>query len=275
MAIEFTKMQGCGNDFIMVDAIRYPAPSGLEELAKEVNDRRFGIGGDGLILVMKGKTAPFMMRMFNPDGSESEMCGNGIRCFAKYVREKGLTELAAIPVETGAGLLQLSFEGDDVRVDMGKARLLRGEIPMTGEPNEVAKGFQFEAAGQAFTGTCVNMGNPHCVVFVPDAAAVPLDDWGPAVKNHPLFPNKINAHFVQVVSPTELIQRTWERGAGATLACGTGACASLVAAFTNGLAERKATVHLPGGDLTIEYMEDGTVLMTGPAVTVFDGVWKN
>ena len=275
MPIEFTKMHGCGNDFIMVDAIRYPAPGDLEALAREVNDRRFGIGGDGLILVTKGNSAPFRMRMFNPDGSESEMCGNGIRCVAKYVRDRGLTELPSIPIETGAGLLELSFVGDDVRVNMGKARLLRGEIPMTGNPTEEAKAFTFEAAGQSFTGTAVNMGNPHCVIFVPDVEVVPLEEWGTAVEHHALFPSRINTHFVQVVSRTELIQRTWERGAGATLACGTGASASLVAAHNNGLAERKATVHLPGGDLVIEYAEDGTVYMTGPAVTVFDGVWKN
>jgi diaminopimelate epimerase len=274
MAVEFTKMHGCGNDFIMVDAIRAPAPTNPEALAIAINDRRFGVGGDGLILIERGN-AQFRMRMFNPDGSESEMCGNGIRCFAKYARDRGLTDLEVMPVETGAGLLQLSFVGEDVRVDMGVARLLRGDIPMQGDPQEAAKGFAFEAAGQKFVGTAVSMGNPHCVVVVEDVDSIPLEVWGPAISVHPLFPRGINAHFLQILSPTDLKQRTWERGAGATLACGTGASASLVAAYTNGLAERKATVHLPGGNLVIEYIEDGTVFMTGPAVTVFDGVWNN
>lgn len=270
-SLAFTKMQGCGNDFILVDAIESLPSQGLPELSREINDRRYGVGGDGLILVLRGDNAPFRMRMFNPDGSEAEMCGNGIRCFAKYVRERGLIEGGAVPVETGAGLLNLEFVDDLVRVNMGKARILRGEIPMAGAAQETAAAFQIDIDSQTFTATAVSMGNPHCVVFLDDVAAVPLEDWGPQVETNKLFPNRTNVHFAQVVSPTEIIQRTWERGAGATLACGTGACAVAVAGALNGKTERTATVHLPGGDLKIEYTEDGTVFMSGPAEFVFDG----
>lgn len=266
-------MQGCGNDFIVVDAISEAVTENLSALAVQVNDRRFGVGGDGLILVSKGDSAPFRMRMLNPDGSESEMCGNGVRCVAKFVRDRGMSDAETIPIETGAGLLELSMLGDEVRVAMGKAGLDRRDIPMAGPPDEPAKGFSIEVEGQQLVGTAVSMGNPHCVIFVPEVDAVPLPLWGASVEHNAMFPERINAHFVQVISPTELRQRTWERGAGATLACGTGACASLVAAFTNGKSERKATVHLPGGDLEIEYAEDGCVFMTGPAETVFEGTW--
>lgn len=276
--IEFTKMHGIGNDFIVVDAYTKPAPSeDWSALSRLMNDRKFGIGGDGLILIEKGDRAPFRMRMFNPDGSESEMCGNGIRCVARYVHERGLTDLVEIPIETGAGLLQLGLRDDArfVRVDMGIARLKRGEIPMTGPKDEPAKRFDIPAGGGSFSATAVNMGNPHVVMFVPNVEQVPLEALGPEIEKHPLFPNRTNVHFAQVVSPTFLIQRTWERGAGATLACGTGACAVLVAAVENGLAERTATIRLPGGDLQIEYQTDGRVFMTGPAEFVFDGVWES
>ncbi|HET6644947.1 MAG TPA: diaminopimelate epimerase [Fimbriimonadales bacterium] len=273
MALRFTKMQGCGNDFIVVDAISETVTENVSALAVQVNDRRFGVGGDGLILVSKGDSAPFRMRMLNPDGSESEMCGNGVRCVAKFVRDRGMSDAEAIPIETGAGLLELSMLGDRVRAAMGKAGLRRGEIPMAGPSDEQARGFEIEVYGQRFVGTAVSMGNPHCVIFVDDVDAVPLPIWGASVERNSMFPERINAHFIQVISPTELRQRTWERGAGATLACGTGACASLVAAFTDGKSERKATVHLPGGDLEIEYAEDGSVFMTGPAETVFEGTW--
>jgi diaminopimelate epimerase len=275
-AIEFTKMHGIGNDFIVVDAYTKSLPSGdLSELAKRLNDRKFGIGGDGLILVMRGESAPFRMRMLNPDGSEAEMCGNGIRCVARFVRDRGLTDQSQIPIETGAGLLELGLRDDsNVRVNMGKAHTNRGAIPMTGPKDEEAIGFEIEAAGKTFTGTAVSMGNPHVVIFVSDVKAVPLEQWGSAVENHSMFPNRTNVHFVQVVSNERLIQRTWERGAGATLACGTGACAVLVAAYLNGHTGRHATVQLPGGELEIEYEESGTVFMTGPAEFVFDGVWE-
>jgi diaminopimelate epimerase len=271
--LAFTKMHGCGNDFVMVDSINQPLPPDVPQLARALNDRRLGVGGDGLILVLKGDSAPFRMRMFNPDGTEAEMCGNGIRCFAKYVREHGLTSEAVIPVETGAGLLELTAIDDQVRVNMGVARYKRGDIPMTGDSTQDAVGFIVSAGGTDLKCTAVNMGNPHCVTFVEEAASVPLEVWGPQIEANPLFPNRTNVHFAQVVSRNEIIQRTWERGAGVTLACGTGACAVAVAACLNGLAERRVLMHLPGGDLTIEYEESGTVLMSGPAVAVFEGVW--
>jgi diaminopimelate epimerase len=268
-------MHGIGNDFVLIDAMRQQIPErDLPALARKLNDRRFGIGGDGLILVDRGEGSHFKMRMFNPDGSESEMCGNGIRCFAKFVRDHGLTTDEVIPVETGAGLLELQAQPDgQVRVDMGRARLLRGEIPVSGDPEERFIEQSIEVDGQTFTGTAVSMGNPHLVIFVAEAAEVPLEVWGPLLENHALFPNRINVHFVQAMGREELIQRTWERGAGVTLACGTGACACAVAAFETGRADRNVLVHLPGGDLRIEYREDGRVFMTGPAETVFEGRW--
>jgi diaminopimelate epimerase len=272
-------MHGIGNDFVVVDAVSAPLQfTNIEQLAKDMNDRKFGIGGDGLIIVTKGEKAPFKMQMLNPDGSEAEMCGNGIRCVAKLVREKGLTNSDLIPIETGAGLLELGVEEvaglvNRVRVNMGVARLKRAEIPMAGPADSAAAEFSFEAAGAHLTGTAVNMGNPHVVVFVDDAAAVSLETLGPAIENHPQFPNRINVHFAQVISRSEIRMRTWERGAGVTLACGTGACAVLVAANTTGRTGRSALLHLPGGDLNIEYAEDGTVYMTGPAETVFEGIW--
>jgi len=269
--VRFTKMHGIGNDFVMVDTLLDGLPMGdLPELSREVNDRRLGIGGDGLILVERGDLEPFRMRMFNPDGSESEMCGNGIRCFAKLLRDHGHTKASEIPVETGAGRLVLELLGDgQVRVDMGPARLTRGEIPMSGPAGET---FLDLPVGD-YVGTAVSMGNPHLVIFVDDAASVELAEEGSKLERNPLFPRRTNVHFVQVLGGGVLLQRTWERGAGITLACGTGACASGVAAYLTGRAARKAEVRLPGGVLHIEYREDGRVMMTGPAETVFEGDW--
>lgn len=269
--MRFTKMHGIGNDFVMVDTLRDGLPhADLRELAVKVNDRRFGIGGDGLILLERGESSPFRMRMFNPDGSESEMCGNGIRCFAKLLREHGHTSDSRIPVDTGAGRLLLDLLGDGrVCVDMGKARLTRAEIPMTGPPNET---FIDQPIG-GYLGTAVSMGNPHLVIFVDDVAEVDLASEGSRLEHDEHFPNRTNVHFVQVLGEGLLQQRTWERGAGATLACGTGACATAVAAFLTKRAPRKSIVRLPGGTLEIEYREDGGVLMTGPAATVYEGEW--
>lgn len=269
--MRFTKMHGIGNDFVMVDTLQdgYPA-EGLAELSRQVNDRRFGIGGDGLILVEKGASEPFRMRMFNPDGSESEMCGNGIRCFARLLRDHGHTTDPRVPVETGAGRLVVELLPDGrVRVDMGKAWLQRSEIPMSGPETET---FQ-EQPIDKYTGTAVSMGNPHLVIFVDDVASVDLAAEGSRLEHDDHFPNRVNVHFVQLLGDGILQQRTWERGAGATLACGTGACATAVAAFLTGRAPRKSQVRLPGGNLEIEYLEDGRVLMTGPAETVFEGEW--
>jgi len=263
-------MQGIGNDFVMVDAIREQAlPTDLPGFARKVNDRRFGIGGDGLILIEKGSVAPFQMRMFNPDGSESEMCGNGIRCFARLLKDHGHLSEDTVDVETGAGTLNLKLIGSDrVRVDMGVAKLTRGEIGMTGSAGET---FIDQLVGDAYKGTAVSMGNPHLVIFVEDVSKIDLNSVGPKLEHHPEFPKRVNVHFVQVTDRGHLIQRTWERGAGITLACGTGACACAVAAAVTNRADRSVEIRLPGGILEIEYLDDGHVLMTGPAETVFEG----
>ena len=273
--IRFTKMQGIGNDFVMVDTISEPLPTlDLAELARQTNDRKFGVGADGLILIEKGDTAPFRMRMFNPDGSESEMCGNGIRCFAKMLRDKGHLQGDKVDVETGAGTLNLEIKPSGmVSVNMGIAKLTRGEIGMTGEPDEAYPEIPTETMSGTFSATAVSMGNPHLVLFVADAASIPLAVIGPELEHHPLFPKRTNVHFIQVLDRKTLVQKTWERGAGATLACGTGACASAVAAVVTGRADRSVEMQLPGGSLFIDYLESGEVIMTGPAETVFEGEW--
>ncbi len=273
--LKFTKMHGIGNDFVMINAETQPVGDcDLPELSRQMCSRSFGVGADGLILAERGDEAPFRMRMLNPDGSESEMCGNGIRCFAHYLHQEGFTDESVIPVETGAGILELRIQDDGrVQVDMGMARLKRGEIGMSGDPESQFVNQLVQAAGEDWHGTAVSMGNPHLVIFVEDAAAVDLERLGPIIEHHELFPNRVNVHFVEVVSRTRLIQRTWERGAGITLACGTGACACAVAAFLNDKAERNVTIKLPGGELEIEYLESGRVLMTGPGVSVFTGEW--
>ncbi len=273
MRLRFSKMHGIGNDFVMVDAIRQNLSNlALPDLARAANDRRFGIGGDGLILALPGDEAPFRMRMFNPDGSESEMCGNGVRCFAAFARTEGLTDAHSIAVETGAGLLNLdSLPDGRVRVDMGLARLTRGEIGMNGAPDESWIEQPVEVDGHVLTATAVSMGNPHMAIFVEDVASVPLADWGPRLERHPEFPNRVNVHFVQALRRDHLIQRTWERGAGATLACGTGACASAVAGHLTGRSDACVRITLPGGDLEIELSPDRRVWMTGPAQHVFSG----
>jgi diaminopimelate epimerase len=263
-------MQGIGNDFVIVDALRDGVPAGdLSEIARAVNDRRFGVGGDGLILVERGNAAPYRMRMFNPDGSESEMCGNGVRCFAKLLIEHGHTDGPIVDVETGAGVLHLKLMEDGrFRVDMGEARLTRGEIGMAGPHGDR---FIDQAVSGSFKGTAVSMGNPHLVIFVDDVARIDLHREGPLLEHHELFPKRVNVHFASPVDRGTIVMRTWERGAGATLACGTGACSVAVAGFLTGRTDHKALIHLPGGDLQIEYIEDGHVFMTGPAETVFEG----
>ncbi len=291
-------MHGIGNDFVMVEGVRSPLPtSDPRELAKSVCDRRFGVGADGLIYVEKGEGDHFRMRMWNPDGSESEMCGNGIRCVARLLIDEGIVSSppdpslhsangergVRIPVETGAGILVLEDAGEgQIRVDMGPARLTRGEIGMVGPADERFLGEPIDTrSGQVYTGTAVSMGNPHLVLILgadgaapSKAADIDLEQIGPELEHHPLFPARTNVHFLQVVNRGHLIQRTWERGAGATLACGTGACACGVAAFLNGFSDREVDIDLPGGRLHIEYAEDGHVFMTGPAETVFDGEWS-
>ncbi|MBI3268270.1 MAG: diaminopimelate epimerase [Planctomycetes bacterium] len=277
--MRFTKMHGIGNDFVVVNGLRERLV-GPSRLARAMCDRRRGVGADGLILVLRSRTADLRMRMWNPDGSEAEMCGNGIRCLGKYAVEHGLTRKRELSVETLAGPIGLSLRGTGrevkrVRVDMGRPRLTRAELPMTGEPaggRVVAE--SLEAAGRTLSVTCVSMGNPHCVVFVEDVAAWPVAEVGPQVERHAAFPRRTNVEFVQVLGAGEVRQRTWERGAGETLACGTGACATGVACMLNGKTGRRITNHLAGGDLLIEWpADDGPVHMTGAAEETFSGEW--
>ena len=275
--VKFTKMHGAGNDYVYVNCFEEDVPN-PERVAIQVSNRNFGIGSDGLILIMPSDRADVRMRMFNSDGSESEMCGNGIRCVAKYAYDHGIVAKREITAETGAGILTLQlFTGDDgkvgkVRVNMGPPRLTRAEIPMTGEPagsQVVAQ--PLNILHTTFAVTCVSMGNPHCVIFVDDVESFQVEKYGPLIENHDLFPRRTNVEFVQVISRTEVRQRTWERGAGETLACGTGASAVCAAGYLNGLTEKKILNHLSGGDLELEWADDGSIYMTGPAVEVFSG----
>lgn len=276
--MRFTKMQGAGNDYVYVDCFREPVPADPAALARVIADRHFGVGGDGLILICPSDAADARMRMFNADGSESEMCGNGIRCVAKYVYDHGIAVKPALRIETGAGVLSLDLEVEGakvrrVRVDMGEPILENQRIPTTLPGNPVVNA-ELNIAGHTLSVTAVSMGNPHAVVFVDELS----DDWvhrvGAQVEVDPHFPKRVNAHFVEVLSSAEVRQRTWERGSGETLACGTGASAVCVAGVLTGRTERKILAHLLGGDLTLEWSEaDNHVYMTGPAVEVFSGDW--
>jgi diaminopimelate epimerase len=282
MSIRFTKMHGLGNDFILINCLecklRESAEGGLPELARKICDRHFGVGSDGLILALPSKAASFRMRIFNSDGSEAEMCGNGLRCFASFVRDEGLTSERELLVETLAGIKKadLTVKGgkvESVRVDMGAPLLDRKDIPMKGSGSR-AIGEKIRLMGERIEATCLSMGNPHCVVFVDKVDTFPVEKMGPALENHNLFPRRTNAEFVQVISQSELRMRVWERGAGETLACGTGASAAVVAASLTGRTGRRVVVHLPGGDLKIEWnASDDHVYMTGPVETVFRGEW--
>jgi diaminopimelate epimerase len=275
--MKFTKMHGAGNDYIYVDCFTEDVPRDVARLAVAVSDRHKGIGADGLILICPSEKADVRMRMFNADGSEAEMCGNGVRCVAKYVYDHGIARKERLQIETGRGVLALDLETAQgkvsrVRVNMGAPILEAAKIPTTlhGDPPVRQK---LSAAGRELEVTCVSMGNPHCVTFVEKLS----DDWvlrvGPEIERHPAFPRRVNAEFIQLVSPTEFQMRVWERGSGETQACGTGACASVVAGVLAGLTERRVLAHLPGGDLELEWVPGGEVYLTGPAVEVFSGVW--
>ncbi|MEN6521374.1 MAG: diaminopimelate epimerase [Armatimonadota bacterium] len=274
----FSKMHGLGNDFVVVNGFtEHLDDAVINKLAIGACDRNFGIGGDGLILVMPSETADFRMRMLNPDGSEAEMCGNGIRCVAKFTFEHGITTANPVRVETLAGLktIELTVAGGKVtaaRVDMGAPKLDRSEIPVTVPGTGPVISEPLVLDDRTLGITCVSMGNPHCITFVDDVESYPVRTVGPKVERHPAFPERTNAEFIEVVSPSEIKMRVWERGAGETLACGTGACASTVASILNGKTGRSLTVHLKGGDLKVEWLkDDGPVVMTGPAVEVFTG----
>jgi diaminopimelate epimerase len=274
--MKFTKMHGAGNDYVYVDGFAESVddPAGL---AQAVSDRHFGVGGDGLILILPSTVADVRMRIFNADGSEAEMCGNGLRCVAKYAYDHGLVDRLEITIETGAGLLGVAMVTntagriDRVRVNMGRPRLTRAEIPLSGPPEERVIDQELTVLDRAFRISCVSMGNPHCVIFVDDVANFPVATYGPAIEHHPLFPRRTNVEFVQVLNPGEVRQRTWERGAGETLACGTGAAAVTVAGLLTGRTGHRLLNHLAGGDLEMAWDGTGEVIMTGPAVEVFTG----
>ncbi|MDO4399691.1 MAG: diaminopimelate epimerase [Coriobacteriia bacterium] len=273
--MRFTKMQGIGNDYVYVNCLKEQVEN-PSSLAKIVSDRHFGIGSDGLILIRPSAQADFFMEMFNADGSRSEMCGNGIRCVGKYVFDHGLTSKTEIDVNTLAGVKHLVLHVEagrvaSVTVDMGEPVLDPGLIPVNAASSPVV-GEPVEVAGVPYAMTCVSMGNPHAVVFVGDTAGFPLHEVGPAFERHPVFPRRVNAEFVQVINRNEVNMRVWERGAGETLACGTGACATTVACILNGLTEDEITLHLLGGDLRVRWDRAvNRVFMTGPAATVFEG----
>jgi len=279
--MRFTKMHGLGNDYVVIDCISPKltiAERRLPRLAREMSNRHFGIGSDGIILVLPSKTAHFRMRIFNPDGSEAEMCGNGMRIFARYVYDHKLTRRTELEIETLAGTIRpkLRLRAGKVQaitVDMGAPRLGRAEIPMRGPAGRVI-GEPLRVQGETLEITAVSMGNPHCVTFVECVETFPVERIGPAVEHHEAFPRRTNVEFVQVVGPAELRMRVWERGAGETLACGTGASASLVAAHLTGRAGRKVVMHLRGGDLKAEWdARSDHVFITGPAEEVFTGDW--
>jgi diaminopimelate epimerase len=287
--MRFTKMHGLGNDYVYVDCFAQKIPADPADLARRIADRHFGVGGDGLILICPSERADARMRMFNADGSESEMCGNGIRCVAKFVYDHGIAKKDTLKIETGRGVLTLALEiasgqAERIRVDMGEPILESSQIPTTlpgprviNHPlSGVTEERWFKECGLDPRITCVSMGNPHVVLYCQDVSKVPLEQIGPVLENHPWFPRRINVHFVHVHSDREVTMRTWERGSGITLACGTGACAVCVAGVLTGNSSRKIKAHLPGGDLELEWSAEGQpVYMTGPAVEVFSGEWTH
>ena len=280
--MKFTKMHGIGNDYVYVNGFTETMADPVR-LAREISDRHFGVGSDGLILILPSKIADVRMRMFNADGSESEMCGNGVRCVAKYAFEHGIAKRNPMKVETGRGVLslELQLEGADVRsvtVNMGQPILELAKIPVESrfvKASSRSNEYSFSIEGSdIFQAAFVSMGNPHVVTFVEDVSQIDVARLGPLVERHQAFPRRINAHWVQVKSRGEVIVRTWERGSGITLACGTGACAVCVAGSLTGRTDRKILAHLPGGDLALDWRQkDNCVYMTGPAVEVFWGEW--
>ena len=272
--LEFSKLHGTANDFVYVDA-RDGFPGDPAALAPRLCDRHRGVGADGLILLRPSAVADCRMQIVNADGSPAEMCGNGIRGFAKFVLDRGLVRATPLRVETDAGVKTIAVDTDAtgrvrrVAVDMGTPEWSGRQIPVDADGEIIER--PLEVAGRSWGVTCVSMGNPHCVVFVDDVAALPLSDLGPQFERHPFFPKRVNTEFIQVLSPSHLRMRVWERGAAETMACGTGACAAAVAAARTGRTGRTTIVSLPGGDLDIEWRADDHVVMTGDAVEVFTG----
>lgn len=277
--MKFTKMHGCGNDYVYINCFEEKIENPTE-LATKVSNRHFGVGSDGLILICPSDKADFRMDMYNADGSQSEMCGNGIRCVGKYVYDYGLTNKDEVSVETLAGIKYLKFQIEDgkvkmITVDMGEPELIAANVPVISE-NEKAIDEEIIVDGVAYRMTCVSMGNPHSVVFVDSTSEFPLEEIGPKFESHERFPRRVNAEFVQVLSENEVNMRVWERGTGETLACGTGTCATAVACILNGKTKDEVRVHLLGGDLIIKWDRDTNhIYMTGPAEVVFDGVFSD
>ena len=278
--MKFTKMHGLGNDYVYVGTIDGATVRDPVALAIKVSDRHFGIGSDGLILIEPSKGADARMRMFNADGSESEMCGNGVRCVAKYIYDRGIAATPRVRIETGRGILTLDIEArngkaERVKVDMGAPILQASDIPTT-LPGNPPIDAPLNVLGRDLKVTAVSMGNPHAIVYVDDIDAFPVETVGAALERHPAFPRRVNVHFVQVIGLGEVKMRTWERGSGITLACGTGACAVCVAGVLTGKSGRTILAHLPGGDLELDWpTDDSSVFMTGPATEVFTGEWPD
>lgn len=273
--MKFTKWQGCGNDFVLIDC-RAQEPADYAVLSSKVCDRHYGIGADGILVVLPSDVADFRMRIFNTDGSEAEMCGNGIRCFARYIYDYGLTEKTEFTVETGAGILvpKIILKNGSVtgiQVDMGEPHLLGEEIPVTGYDGKKVIAEPITVAGKTYSITGVSMGNPHCVIFVDDAENFPIETLGPKFEHCEIFPRKTNTEFVEIKDRSHVRMRVWERGAAITLACGTGSCATVVAGVLNGKIDRQAEVQLDGGKLLVEWADNNHVFMTGPAELVFTG----
>ncbi len=275
--MKFVKMHGLGNDFLVVDGVREHLDVGeISSAAPRICDRHFGVGGDGILLALPSAECDFRMVLINADGSEAEHCGNGIRCVARYLYDAGHTRASSFTIETVGrrNTMELQLSAGVVQgvvVDMGEPDLRRGSIPMVGPAADEAIDTPLIVGEAEYLFTCVSMGNPHAVTFVGDVAGFPVAMVGPLVESHAAFPRRTNTEFLQVLSPTELRMRVWERGAGETLACGTGACASVVAAARTGRAGRDVIVHLPGGDLRVEWRTDNHIYMTGPAEAVFHG----
>lgn len=277
--IRFTKMHGAGNDYVYVSCFDQPEPSDPAELARRISDRRFGVGGDGMILILPSDTAAARMRMFNADGSEGEMCGNGIRCVAKYVYDHGICQQPQLRIETGAGPLEIELgvergKAVTATVDMGPPRLRPEEIPTTLSDGDSIVDLPFSVGGVELSVTCVSMGNPHCVIFVPEASDDLVLRIGPMIETHPAFPKRTNVEFVETIARNEVRQRTWERGSGETWACGTGASAVCVAGVLTGRTDAEILDHLRGGDLRLRWPGPGSsVIMTGSATEVFSGTF--
>ena len=276
--IRFTKMHGIGNDYIYINCLE-KMPADLPQLAVEMSDRHFGVGGDGIVLIRPSEVADFKMRMFNNDGSEARMCGTASRCIARYLHDNHLTPNNVINLETLSGIKVLSLnldtdnEVESVTVDMGEPILNPSKIPAD-FPGEMMVEQKIHTTHGDMVVTAVSMGNPHCVIFVDKIENVPFDTLGPELEKHPVWPDRANIEFVEIISDTEVRMRVWERGTGETLACGTGACATAVASAITGRTGRDITVHLRGGDLNIKWGEANHVYMTGSATKVFDGVYK-